>query len=65
MKIKREYERNMVRFSQLSPGAVFDACGDPAIKCVDGDAVVLCDGNYVHREPDDVVALLDAEVVIH
>lgn len=65
MKIAHEHEKTMVRFSQLEPGAVFDACGDPAIKCADGDAVVLRDGNYVHREPSDVVELLDAEVVIH
>ena len=54
----------MVRYSELPVGAVFDACGDIAIKCADGDAVCLRDGNYICRQPSDMVTPLNAEVVI-
>ena len=53
-----------IRYGDLKPGDVFDACGEPAIKTVDGRAVVLRDGNYVFRDPLDTVKKLDAAVHI-
>ena len=51
-----------VRFKDLKPGETFDACGDIAIKTRSDHAVVLCDGNYVYRDPNDLVTPLNAEV---
>lgn len=51
-----------VRYRDLKPGETFDACGYIAIKTSDGRAVVLCDGNYVQRDDNDVVHRVKAAV---
>ena len=64
MKIKDERTKDRVRFGDLFDGDVFDANGSPAIKTADGRAVVLTDGKFVERKANDLVALLDAELVV-
>lgn len=64
MKVTDNRELTHVRFSELKPGSVFNACGDPCIKTVDNTAVCLTDGNYVSRFPNDLVEPLKAEVII-
>ena len=47
------------RYGNLAPGELFYACGDIAIKTTNEWAVVLKDGNYVRRNDDDRVSLVE------
>lgn len=47
------------RYGDLASGELFYACGDIAIKTAGEDAVVLKDGNYVLRNSDDYVEVVE------
>lgn len=47
------------RYGDLAPGKLFYACGDIAIKTTNEWAIVLKDGNYVHRNDDDFVEVVE------
>ena len=64
MRVIQNINDPCIRFVDLKPGDVFNACGDAAIKTVDGKAVVLKDGNYVSRLPNDLIVPMKAEVII-
>lgn len=54
-----EYSPKFKRFGDLASGELFYACGDVTIKVDAGVGVVLKDGNYVLRNENDFVEVID------
>ena len=65
MKITDErYAKRLIRYGELFPGDVFEACGSPCMKLDDENAVERDTAKFVTRHVNDFVTPLDAELVI-
>lgn len=65
MKITDErYAKKLIRYGELFPGDVFEACGSPCMKIDDENAIELDTAKFICRQAHDFVCPLDAELVI-
>lgn len=60
----QRYAKKLIRYGELFPGDVFEACGSPCMKLSDDTAVELDTAKFVTRQVNDFVTPLDAELVI-